>query len=221
MNEYSALRVLGTRIGPRDIQEYPSDICVALRRGHRKSALRSDSSHWGSYLVGRYGRGRPARSIRSGIVSIQSGGLPGRNEARPHIWFYYFVPARISPRDHSVRRRIQGVFVDECVQKRVQNRSFVLPRREKALNGQKPVPARRSGRLISVKTPASLEFGSAARRYLIVTPPRIPACERAWIHWFVRYIWISVSTYPEERSPTDLLCRGKRRRKREGHLLSL
>lgn len=135
------------------IQEYPSRTsALRLDRGHRKSTLRSDSSQWGSYLaVGRYDRGRPAKSIRSGIVGIQS-----RRSVRPDAT----KPDRISGsttlsrqliRDHGVARRgvrrcryLVCIFVDgpKCVRKllRSQNRCS----RRKALNEQKPVPARRA-----------------------------------------------------------------------------
>jgi len=73
-NKYSELWLSETRSSVQAISKsIRLDICVVPDRGHRKSALRSDGSHWGSYLVvGRYGRGRAARSIRSGIVGIQS-----------------------------------------------------------------------------------------------------------------------------------------------------
>lgn len=117
--------------------------------------------------------GRPIRSRPTGqIYSIRNSrhSEPAvypteRNEARPHIWFYYFVaPADPRSRRGAMRRstlQIPSVYSTvKCVRKllRSQNRCS----RRKALNEQKSVPARRADRLISVKTLASLEFGSHA-----------------------------------------------------------
>lgn len=111
-------------------------------------------------MVGRYGRGRAARSIRSGIVGIQSWRSVYSDATKPDRISGSTTLSRWLIRDHgSVRHCGYGVYSWASVsQKRVRNRCAC----RKAQSEQKPVPVRRVDRLISVKTLASPEFGSYA-----------------------------------------------------------
>lgn len=178
----------------RDISKNILSGIYAVSVRGRKSALRSDSSHRCSYLaVGRYGRSRLARSIRSEIVSIQSRWSVRPDATKPDrisgstTLSYRELIREHNPDDRRCGYREYGV--GERVQKRVQNRCSC----RKALNEQKSVPARRADRLISVKTLASLKFA----RYPSLLP-RIYV--GSWIHRFVR----CVQTWRDSRKKNPL-----------------
>lgn len=141
---------------------YPRVSIGHLCRAEPRSSKISPSIRWLPLRL--IPGGRPIRSRPSGqIHSIRNSRhsepvvcLLGRNEARPHIWFYYFV-AQADPRsrqafDIADTERIRGRI-------RVRNARPKSLRRQKSVE-QKSVPPRRADRLIFVKTLASPEFGS-------------------------------------------------------------